>query len=453
MERRALAQYTARAIRMVEKVPPQTAAETRTWLVEPLLSTLGWDLRSAACETDVTVRGVDIEYLLWVGEDGSTPALFVAVEPADGSLRSGREQHVAEAMAATGVDRAIYTNGQRFVLIVRKDSVKRIDFDLQSLPDNADIIGEFTAEKLSGRLVRQTREIAGRRLAVVRDELADTIAEDLAAIAGEPYLEELRADAVAFLDDLVVWFAGGNPPPDYSRDNRATGNQASATPGRSSTDSSGGSEHDGSVGSTKRADSVRTGRDTADRAHIISDTTIENRDSAEGSTTETAERDPHPAADGDELAAAAGDSPSTSGESASDEEADVDVVLPRTDENGEFVVRFFNQRGSIGAIGHSTSAGALAHAASFLFENGLSGIRLPWGPGAEDDAEDELRPEETVVNDRPVLADGTKMEAYHELSNGRYVNTAGDVADRADRIEALTSRAGLRAMLSGDWES
>ena len=44
------------------------------------------------------------------------------------------------------------------------------------------------------------------------------------------------------------------------------------------------------------------------------------------------------------------------------------------------------------------------------------------------------------------------MTAPQQLSNGLYLETAGTADDHATRVEALVARAGLRAMLTGDWE-
>jgi len=88
------------------------------------------------------------------------------------------------------------------------------------------------------------------------------------------------------------------------------------------------------------------------------------------------------------------------------------------DEDGEYVVRFFNDRSSIGAIGHSTSAGALVEAADYLLERGLAGVEVPWSP-------DEG--ERTVLNVDPTRADGSPMDDPERLANGLVLETAGNV--------------------------
>ena len=118
----------------------------------------------------------------------------------------------------------------------------------------------------------------------------------------------------------------------------------------------------------------------------------------------------------------------------------------RTEDDGQessYVVRFFNERGSIGAIGHSSPETALVGTTEYLFERGLSGVTVPWHP--DDDSD------KAVLNANAVHPDGTPMETPHQLSNGLYLEASGDEETRASRIEELVSRAGLRVMMSGEW--
>lgn len=419
MDRTALEAYAHRSRAILESTPPTTKAETRAWLVTPLLSALGWDVRSDACETDRTIRNVDLEYVLSVG-DGDTPALFVAVESIDASLRSGRERRLREAMAATGVDRAIYTDGRRLVLLAGPHGDDRQVVELASILDHADVLAHFSADALDRRLVRHARDIAARRLAVDRTALVASIASDLADVAGESYEAELRARSEQFLDELVRSFATTAEIGDAevtAPDSRPDRSDASADSKRTASGAKTGATAGESTGTTSSDDTPgRQGESTADR----SDAGASDGEWTFGAVEQTA---------------AETDDRATRGVATDDRSAE-------EDEEGEYVVRFFGDQGKIGAVGASTSAGALVSAAEYLFERGLSGIRLPWGP---DDGE-------TVINEEPTTADGSRMPAYRGLSNGYYVNTAGSVEDRAERVAELTSRAGLRAMLSGDWE-
>jgi len=87
---------------------------------------------------------------------------------------------------------------------------------------------------------------------------------------------------------------------------------------------------------------------------------------------------------------------------------------------------------------------SLVEAADYLLERGLAGVEVPWSP-------DEG--ERTVLNVDPTRADGSPMDDPERLANGLVLETAGNVDERAARVEALAARAGLRAMLTGDWET
>ncbi|MHC3437524.1 hypothetical protein ACYJ1Y_05320 [Natrialbaceae archaeon A-gly3] len=335
-----------------EHAPSASRQETRTWIVDPLLATLGWDIRAQPSRHDLLVGDCHLEYALFVA---STPALFVAVEPYGEGLEAERADGIQAAMAETGVDRAIYTDGDTVALVAGED---HLECRLEDLPKHADALSHFSKAGLERRLEAHSRSVAARRLALERDSLADTITDELAAVAGEDHCEEFRRATEEFLDRLEGALSG-------------------------------------SV-----ADPVEDG--------------------LEGDTPETGESD--------EIA-------STSEPSGGDEETN------GTDGDGEYVVRFFANRGSIGAVGHSSPEGALVEATQYLFERGLTGVRTPWpdeGP--------------TVLNDSPTIADGSRMDQFRKLPNGCYLNTAGDPDELASRVVAMAERAGLRAMVTGDWE-
>jgi hypothetical protein len=58
-----------------------------------------------------------------------------------------------------------------------------------------------------------------------------------------------------------------------------------------------------------------------------------------------------------------------------------------------------------------------------------------------------------VLNDEPIRADGTAMADSETLSNGYCLETDGEVDALAERLEALVIQAGLRVMLSDDWDN
>lgn len=399
--------FLARAVALVDSSPPTTRGETRDWLVDPFLETLGWDVRADSCLTDLTVDGTRIEYVPRVG---SVPALFVAVEGYEESLTESRANALRGAMAWTGVDRAIYTNGRQYLLLAGTTDVEYRVLGLSDLVDADETLADYARESIERRLEHHSRAHVARQLAVERPRLVDSLVDLLtdATVQGDAYAGEFESAADRFLDRLVVAFAGDGP---------AATDETSDVSIRFDESSIG----DGSVNST---DGEYTGSDAAGEDGTATPGSIEAE-----TAPPTADRD-------DESVRSAVDA------DGSDDGGPEQEKGNGTD--GEYVVRFFSDRGSIGAIGHSTPEGALVETAEYLFERGLSGIEVPWSPADAD---------ETVLNAEPVHADGSPMATSSRLSNGLYLATGGDVDDHAARVEALADRAGLRAMLTGDWDS
>lgn len=408
--------FVERSQALVESSPPTTIRETRAWLVDPFLETLGWDVHAESCLTDRTVDDTTLEYVCTIDD---VPALFVAVERYGDSLTKDRALALLETMAWTGVDRAIYTDGHDVLLLAGTTDVDRLACRLPDLPDHESAVSHYTRETIGQRLTRHTRPFVARQLAIERERLLEAIVAELTAATGggSAHRTEFESAADRFLDRLVASFA-------------AEGEQ-------SATALEAAPEADVSIEfseTTVSDDDRRSGRDR--------NTERPEPDTPDSTATESENADARRSPDAETATSADVDSddPTRSSESP----ADADKADEETDD-GEYVVRFFNDRGSIGAIGHSTSSRALVGAAEYLFERGLSGVRVPWHP---DDADTRA-----VLNESPTHPDGTSMTAPHQLSNGLYLETAGDVQTRADRLEALAARAGLRAMLTGDWES
>ncbi|MBZ6493862.1 hypothetical protein [Natrinema longum] len=411
-----LRSFVARAGTLVDSSPPASRRETRTWLVEPFLETLGWDLRAESCVTDRTIDDTPLEYVLLVD---SVPALFVAVETADEPLKETRANALQQAMAWTGVDRAIYTNGRQYLLLAGTTDIEYHTLRLSELTDGESTVGLYSRDALGRRLAQHSRNHVARQLAIDRSRLVDSIVEQLTAatVHGDVYADEFESATDRFLDQLVVAFTDADP------------------------------EQPNAV---------------ADVSIRFDESTISSETPTDGDTTETesaTDPSPHATTDANEDAGTGRVADTTAPTESNDREAstrddDAEQRGPDDDtdaENGtedgeerEYVVRLFNDRGSIGAIGHSTSKGALVGATEYLFERGLSGITVPWSPDEADG---------TVLNSDPIHADGSPMAASTQLSNGLYLETAGTVEERAARVQALAARAGLRAMLTGDWDT
>ncbi|AEH37178.1 hypothetical protein [Halopiger xanaduensis] len=418
-----LRSFVGRSRAFLESEPPTTGRETRAWLVEPFLQTLGWDSHADAVAVETTVEETRLEYVLGVD---SVPALFVAVDPYDRSLDESRARGLLEAMAWTGVDRAIYTNGREYLFLAGTHDVERLACRLSALPDHESSIEHFSRGALTRRLDADSEPAVARRLAVRQATLVEAFVDRLTATAGDAYADEFEAAAERFCEQLVVSFAEtdaerfDSPSDDISfrfTDPTTAGSDSSSNVQSEPESASRRSRNDG----LEAADDALEGEPQPQRT----------RAEANGERTDDTNATPS-ASESDDTAP-----PSSQGTT--------EDASPATDDDGEYVARFFNDRGSIGAIGHSSSRRALVGVAEYLFERGLSGVSVPWSP---DDGDEEP----TVLNADPIRANGEPMTAPQELSNGLYLETAGDTETHAERATALASRAGLRVLLTGDWE-
>ncbi|MFC6718530.1 hypothetical protein ACFQGT_01020 [Natrialbaceae archaeon GCM10025810] len=409
-----LRSYAARTGALVEATPPTTRAETTAWLVAPFLEALGWTVHDD-CEADADLDGTTFDYVCSIGD---VPALLVATEAFAEPLERTRAEDLLEAMAGTGIDRAIYANGEEFLFLADPTGDDRLACHRSDLPDHEETIARFARSALRRRLEGHSRDHVARRLALERGALAESMTDRLAAVAGDAHAEELSAAVDRFLQSLVDAFAEADAGPEATVNEHA------------------------------RAESAEERRSLS-----YADSDVVGGAGADAERDAPAEGDDGPRVD----PAAGSETPSSRGGERSDED-DVSSGNERdagtetrdgdrdgTDE-GEYVVRFFRERGSIGAIGHSSPRGALVGATTFLLERGLAGVSLPW-PDAEDG---RIGP--TVLNDSPRRGDGSPMTDPVQLPNGWYLEAAGDADACAARIEALAARAGTRPMLTGDWD-
>lgn len=434
-----LRSFVARSAALVGSSPPDSRQETRTWLVEPFLERLGWDLAADSCVRD---RTVDETRLAYVPAIDGVPALVVAIEAYDESLEKSRANTLQRIMAWTGIDRAIYTNGREFLLLSGSTDADSHAFKRDELADNDAAVGEFSRATVGQRLEHHSRIHVARQLAIERPQLVDAIVDRLLATTrqGDVYADEFESAAGRFIDQLVVAFADERPDTqDTTADVSIRFSESAITDDETPStgpDASSGTTADEPTGDATTGAGPNTTQPSGERTG----------DSSEDAGFEREADDTAELESGDQAGSTSRDTDAerSTTDAGTDAEAGSEDRRIEGEGDGEYVVRFFNERGSIGAIGHSTAEGALVGAAEYLFERGLSGVRVPWSPDEAD---------HTVLNAEPTHADGTPMSASTQLSNGLYLATTGDVDDQATRIEALTDRAGLRAMLSGDWET
>jgi len=390
-----LESYVRRSRALLDATSPTTRRETRTWLVDPFLDTLGWDRTD--CRPAVSVDETTLEYVYSID---SVPALFVAVESYKKTLNRDRATAILEAMMWSGVDRAIYTNGREFLFFAGTNAPDQFACQRSSLGDHDQPIAHYSRSKLTHHLEDDPRTHVARQLAVDRTSLVDSIVEELTTITDDTYTDEFEVTTRRFLGQLIVSFTHEEP--------------ISSSVGDVALEFTG-------IASSSEAAASRT--DTSDEPITTTDTPVDSDPSSDNPEQDTGDVSTTTESDTGEGA--------TTTESNNSEEA-----------TSEFVVRFFADRGSVGAIGHSSAEATLVHATEYLIERGLAGVTLPWGP---DDGQ-------TLLNDEPTRTDGSPMDSPHKLSNGWFLETAGDTESHAASVKALAERAGYRAMLTGSWE-
>jgi hypothetical protein len=194
--------FVTRSCALLDAAPPETQLETRSWLVEPFLEYLGWNVRDGSCLLDRSVDGTQLEYVL---DADSVPAVLVAVEPHRAPLSESRTAALLGAMAWTETDPAIYTNGREYLLFAGTTDVERLHCQLSTLPDHESVLEHYTREKASRRFGRDGRAAVARRLAIARPDLVDDVVARLLDEADyDGYAEEFEAATERLLDGLVI---------------------------------------------------------------------------------------------------------------------------------------------------------------------------------------------------------------------------------------------------------
>lgn len=396
-----------------DAVTPRAALgkrNTELRVVEPFLSLLGWDVRSnavtAAYETAVGV----VDYGLCPG--GRVGAL-VSVVGAESSLEPAGRDDLLAAMRAEDVDRGVYTNGRQYVLLAREEptgtsTVEEVHLELDDLPDRVDALRALSYEAVDAATTAESSDLADGLAdaeAEVVERVVDVVLESTDATAHTSPRTGFEADADgvdlrearstirpharAFVTTLVDEFT----PTDVSK-----------TPSESATISE------------------------------SSDSTAESDDSTTESGTDAVE--------------AAGRSVSADArEAVVAEDASVSTMAAANEAAGaadtEFVLRFFEDGRSVGAVGNPGADVALAQAARYLLdERGIGPrIQFPYTPVSDDCA---------FLNPEPVHPDGSRMTSAIDLG-GVYVDTGAPLDVRRRAVEELASRGGLQVMFAGDW--
>jgi hypothetical protein len=399
-----VAAFVEQAREALAATPDMGKRNTELRVVEPFLSTLGWDVRSpSVIAAYSTSNGTVVDYAL--RPDGAVGA-FVATAPAADDLSSARRDELLAAMRAADVPRGAYTNGRQFVLLALTESgTEHVELSLGVLPERTDALTALSYDAVASATESGSGAVADALVAAEQNAV-ETVTEAVLEVVrdhGSEDVDDVAADvrphARRFLNAVVDDFA-----PDDT--DRGVGASAGAPEESSeSEDDAPLASHDGAAHDAEDSPSGTDGDDTGGDATGESDGANES-----GGTVRS-------------LSAASGP-----GEGSAD---------------GEFVLRFFEDGRSVGAVGSSNVPAAVAQGVQYLLdERGIGPrIQFPYALGNDDRA---------FLHRDPVHPDGSSMTAAIDL-DGLYVYTGGDVDALQTALEALAERGGLRVMFSGDW--
>ncbi|WP_323192707.1 hypothetical protein [Halostella sp. PRR32] len=376
-------EYVERAHTAVTESDDLSLRNTELRLVQPFLEALGWDVRLPEVEADVNVP--DRDPVDYALRVDDRPAVFVDVVPCEDSLREADIDRLEVGMTAGGVDWGILTNGRSFVFLARNgDDVERLECRLDRFPSHEDAVSMYTKAAVESRRPAADRRIAAERIAKRREAVAETLTETLVAAADGAATDEIAAIVDGFVDDLLVALG----PDDAAVNDGGAARPSKATAGNSA-------------------------------------------DSTDGDPAATGRKDASPGDDGP-----TGSSPGD-GRSASS----------ATTEGGEYVVRVFDGRTSVGAVGTEDPVGAMANAIELLLDRYAldSRLTLPWRPDASDEKG------RAVLARTPVHPNGTEMRSHRRLSNGYCLLATLDASSAKAVVRELAGQSGLRVMFQGDW--
>ncbi|AGN02964.1 hypothetical protein L593_15150 [Salinarchaeum sp. Harcht-Bsk1] len=292
--------------------------------VEPLLETLGWDVRGREVVPDASVDAVSVDYLLAID---STPALVVETVPPGTDVRESTTA-LARVIDDDTVDRGIVTDGESIVLLVDgDDGVHRRSLPFDALQEHADALGQYhrsVVERSISAAQSGERE-AARRLAAERDAVVTSVTQSILDVTGDAVEPTVAAAAESFVDSLA---------------------ESLESPGSA----------DGTTDGPSRESDATSSVTTPPPEHSTPDTRTEHPDA-------NTERD--------EVTAV---------ESGASPESEPEIDSQDAGGDGEYVVRFFGGTSSVGAVGTETPRGTTVGTVRYLLENhGLLGsTTLPW---------------------------------------------------------------------------
>jgi hypothetical protein len=426
-----------------------SAANTDLRVVLPLLKTLGWAVHGPEVvadhvvaadadasgdaaessgdteserETAVDVDEVTVDYALTLD---ARPAVFVVTAGTDVELSDEHARRLRTAMTAGDVERGLLTNGLSYVFVAADEgALREMQCSLAELPERESVCSLYTrrAARARQRRRRETdRTRAADTLRQRRETTVEAISEALTAGTEGPVADELAAAASDFLDRTIDALGAGDHPgapgPSTPADGAARGADGRPSPPRGASNAVEPDDADGAGD----GDATATGTGTA----------------GDGARTGTHEPETAAASDG--------------GATRQTDPRNEAAPMSRNTGDEEYVVRFFDEHSSVGAVGTDTSAGAVAQVVQYLVEQHALDdcLDLPWSP---EDA-DVVPPSLAVVNREPHHRDDSQMSAPRQIANGYHVETALDTPVAREVVETLAGRSGLRVMFQGAWST
>jgi hypothetical protein len=433
-----VASFVAEAKEVLAATPDMGKRDTELRVVEPFLSTLGWDVRSSSVTAAYSApNGTVVDYAL---RPNGAMGAFVATAPAADALSRARCDELLAAMRVAGVPRGAYTNGRDFVLVaLTAGGVERVDLSLVELPERTDAVAALSYDAVDS-VTEGGGDAVADALVAAEDDAVEAVLDAVLEVARDHgsgdvdgVATDVRPLARRFLDAVVDDLAADDADGDVA-----------ASPGTAA-----GSPSSDDADTLDSKDSAPRSQ-SADDAPSESNTGAAPRESSDHDALGESNANEQLDADESERASAVADDAAGDGREGGQDGAGSVRSLSAASgsdgasSDGEFVLRFFEDGRSVGAVGSGNVPAAVAQGVQYLLdERGIGPrIRFPYAPGDDDDR--------AFLHREPVHPDGTRMRAAIDL-DGLYVYTGGDVDALQAALEALADRGGLRVMFSGDW--
>jgi len=208
---RRLSEFSQVASEVLRDVQDVTEQQIRHWIVNPFLTSLGWDphdKRQVYLDYHAGARKEPVDYALMSGE--SHPRLFLEVRERTANVRDVGS--VAERAKESKVPLVLLTNGREFSLwyvSAEEAATPLFVLSLSDLADNAESLLGLTAEyRLSDTGIHQLRRSA-IRLAVLQmlednaEKTFDALVGWVQAQVAPGALDETTAQAIR--DATMLW--------------------------------------------------------------------------------------------------------------------------------------------------------------------------------------------------------------------------------------------------------